>query len=145
MGPIYINHEATEPPLDHYSRQDVDLALARLEQRMTHYIDTTHVYLATRLDSITSSCANIEKKVDKIDPTTSKLNNGNKRTADDAFGNFNGACKDLGGAVGRLDEAVARLSASTDALAARFGVPRKKDEEADVYEWEKDDCVVKFA
>ena len=40
---------------------------------MTHYIDTTHEYLATRVDSITLSCANIEKKVDKQDPTTSKL------------------------------------------------------------------------
>ena len=27
MEPIYISHEATEPPLDHYSRQDVSILL----------------------------------------------------------------------------------------------------------------------
>lgn len=51
---------------------------------------------------------------------------------------FDDSVKDLG-------EAIARLSISIDELGERFGVNEKKDEEIGVYEWEKDDCVERFA
>lgn len=50
MEPTHIGHGTIKQPLDHHLRQDVDLALARLEQRMINYIDT-HGYSSERMNA----------------------------------------------------------------------------------------------
>ncbi|KAG9666727.1 hypothetical protein KCU95_g18104, partial [Aureobasidium melanogenum] len=139
MEPIYISHEATEQSSDHHLSQDIDLAIARLEQRIINYIDATHADLATRLHSITLSCTAIENQVfNKQNHTAPHIKNQNNNTMHGVSGRLDDSLKGL-------HESIARLSAATDALGTRFGLQGKKDEEVDVYEWEKDDCVERFA
>ncbi|KAH0281442.1 hypothetical protein KCU91_g225, partial [Aureobasidium melanogenum] len=133
MEPVYISHEASSQPLDHHLSQHIDLAIARLEQRIIKHIDTTHQDLATHLHNITLSFTAIENKVSNkqnhhTTPHTKKQNN-----------------KKMNDSLKGLGESIARSSAATDALGARFGLQGKKDEEVDVCEWEKDDCVERFA
>ncbi|KAG9959298.1 hypothetical protein KCU61_g7551, partial [Aureobasidium melanogenum] len=140
MEPVYISHEASSQPLDHHLSQHIDLAIAKLEQRIIKHIDTTHQDLATHLHNITLSFTAIENKVSNKQNhhTTPHTKKQNDKTMDGASEKLDDSLKGLG-------ESIARLSATTDALGARFGLQGKKDEEADVYEWEKDDCVERFA
>ncbi|KAG9949843.1 hypothetical protein KCU85_g4068, partial [Aureobasidium melanogenum] len=143
----YISHETTEQPLNQHSGTCVDFAIAALEQRMINYIDTTHSDLAARLNNINLSCADIEKKVDKHNDTPPKPNQNNKTMAKPKQNNntMDGAVERFGDSVKNLGEAISQLSASIDALGVRFGLNGKKDDEADVHEWEKDDCLERFA
>lgn len=137
IKPTHIGHGAIEQPLTHHLRQDADLALARLESRMIRYINTQHEDLAVRINSMTTSCANIEKKIIKRDHTTADTNQ-NTKTADGARGN-------LGNALKGFHESIGRLSAAADALGSRSGVRENMVGEDDVYERDKDDCVERFA